>query len=294
MGLFADPFEGFCVRLVSAAGLVRVLVFGLIAVPGAASFAQDSGAAEGKNPPAPPALQKPAATEDAGVTTVGDSFLFNANVEHFSASGGEPKGEVTAPKGSCFRVSQEIEDPNDRAKRIARGTFITGVAPNWFFPPFGCLDEESLRKGPPAGIDPALSYDVPKQMIVQDRDRYRYGWTYGALVTPFKFFTKDREFSAGASVGPYLGYRLRDRQGSSSVVALAIGAATASVKTNNPDGTSSTSNSTGMTVALAYILDIKGTFNVGAVAGTDYYSKSQNIDSSGKLWLGLSFGYKLD
>jgi len=47
-------------------------------------------------------------------------------------------------------------------------------------------------------------------------------------------------------------------------------------------------------VALAYILDIKGTFNVGAVAGTDYYSKSQNIDSSGKLWLGLSFGYKLD
>jgi len=292
--MFADSFEHFSVRPAGARGLVRLLVFGLIAVPSAASLAQASGAAEGKTPAAAPSLQKPAATQDAGVTTVGDYFKFNANVERFSASAGEPKGEVTAPKGSCFRVSQELEDPTDRTRRIARGTFITGWAPNVFLPPFGCLDEESLRKGPPTGIDPALSYDVPKQMIVEERDRYRYGWTYGALVTPFKFFTKDREFSAGASVGPYLGYRLRDRQGSSSVVALAIGVASAEVKTNNPDGTSSTSNSTGMTVALAYILDIKGTFNVGAVAGTDYYSKSQNIDNSGKLWLGLSFGYKLD
>jgi len=233
--------------------------------------------------------QRPAGIEAANISTVGDYFKFNAKVEHFRASDGELRGEVTAPKGSCFRVSQEFEDPNDPAQKVARGIFITGWFPRVLLPPYKCLDEGSLPL-----LDPALSYDVPKRMIVQERDRDRFGWTYGALIAPFKFYTKEREFSAGASVGPYLGYRLHDRQGSSSVLALGIGVATANVKTNNPDGSTSTSNATGMSAALAYLLDIKGTFNVGFVAGADYFSKSQNIANSGKLWLGLSFGYKLD
>jgi hypothetical protein len=254
-------------------------------------------AANVKDPAVPPSLVqgqlRPAGTEAANISTVGDYFKFNAKVEHFRTSSGEPRGELTAPKGSCFRVSQEFEDPTDPTQKLARGTFITGWFPRVLLPPYKCLDEESLQKEP-LRLDPALSYDVPKRMIVEERDRDRFGWTYGALVAPFKYYRKERDFSAGASVGPYLGYRLHDRQGSSSVLALGIGMATASVTTNNPDGSTSTSNTTGMSAALAYLLDIKGSFNVGFLAGADYYSKSQNVANSGKLWLGLSFGYKLD
>jgi hypothetical protein len=143
-------------------------------------------------------------------------------------------------------------------------------------------------------IAPSRSYDVPKRNVMEDYDRDRFGWTYGVLVAPVKYYVKPHEFSAGASVGPYLGYRLHDRQGASNVFALSVGAATATITTNNPDGSSSSTNTTGLTVAAAYIVDIKSAFNVGLLAGTDIFSKSQNVPTSNKLWLGLSFGYKLE
>jgi len=230
----------------------------------------------------------PGATEAANITTVGDYFKFRVNVEHFTPSDTGRSGEVTAPRGSCFRVSQEFDrkDPTDpfKTQRMARGSFATG----WAGFPWGCLDDKDIP------FDAALSYDVPRSLILEERDRNRFGWTYGALVAPFKYYTKLREFSAGASVGPYLGYRVHDRQGSNSVVAVSIGLATATIKTDNADGTTSSSNTTGVTGALAYLLEIKGTFNMGVIAGADYFSKSQNVPTSAKLWLGLSFGYKLD
>jgi hypothetical protein len=247
---------------------------------------------------------KRAATEAANISTVGDYFKFNVDISQFRPT--DPGTEVTAPRGSCFRVSQELDeqDPSDPSKtrKIARGRFETGLFEGgWFprllLPPYLCKSKEALSadtSGDAPRINTALSYDVPRSMILEDRDRDRFGWTYGALVAPFKFYTKERQFSAGAAVGPYLGYRLHDRQGSSSVLAVAIGVATATVKTNNADGTSSDSNTTGLTAAVAYLLDIKGTFNVGLIAGWDYFSKSQNIANSGDLWLGLSFGYKAD
>jgi hypothetical protein len=286
--------------------LARLLVLGLIAVQSAVVLAGDppptqpvkeasSGTAgAGKADALAGAdMRRPAAAEQAGITTVGDYFKFNTRVEGFRLSSEKKPEEIPAPKGSCFRVSQELDDPDNAGQKLARGIFVTGYLPRLLLPPYRCLTEDELQKSDPK-IDPALSYDVARRMILEDRDRNRFGWTYGALVVPFKFYTGEREFSAGATVGPYLGYRLYDRQGSSSVLALGIGLATVDVTTNNPDGTASSSNTTGMSAALAYLLEIKGVFRVGAVAGADYFSRSQNIATSGKLWLGLSFGYQLE
>ncbi len=230
---------------------------------------------------AAPDLQKPAGSEAANISTVGDYFKFNVEVTGFKPSGVDKAQEVTAPQGSCFRVSNEFQDP-DSKKPMLRGRFESGKFPRGIFPPYGCAEQK---------VNTVVSFDVSKQLILEDRDRNRYGWTYGVLVAPVKYYVKPREFSAGASVGPYLGYRLHDRQGSSDVVALSVGAATATVTTNNSDGSTSSSNTTGLTIAAAYIAEIKGTFNIGLLAGTDLYSKSQNVATSNKLWLGLSFGY---
>jgi len=271
-------------RIGNRAALLAVV---LALAPAAPALAQ--GAAGATKPaatePAKPAaldLTKPAATEAANISTVGDYFKFNVDVGSFKQSDADDAKPVTAPLGSCFRVSQELPDPKDPKKLMLRGRFESGNFPRGIWPPYGCEDLH---------FNTNLSYDVPKQLVMEDRDRNRYGWTYGLLVAPVKYYVKPREFSAGASVGPYLGYRLHDRQGSSDVVALSVGAATASVTTNNSDGSTSSSNTTGLTVAFAYIAEIKGTFNVGLLAGTDLYSKSQNVATSNKLWLGLSFGY---
>ena len=235
--------------------------------------------------PAAPDLTTPAATEASNVSTVGDYFKFNVDVDGFKQSDAENAQPVTAPLGSCFRVSKEFADPKDPKKMMLRGRFESGNFPRGLVPPYGCQDLK---------FNTNLSYDVSKQMVLEDRDRNRYGWTYGVLVAPIKYYVKPHEFSAGASVGPYLGYRIHDRQGSSDVIAVSVGAATATVTTNNADGSSSSTNTTGLTVAGAYIVDIKGLFNIGLLAGTDIYSKSQNVPTSNKLWLGLSFGYKLE
>jgi len=233
---------------------------------------------------AAPDLQKPSGTEAANVSTVGDYFKFNVEVKGFRPSD-STAAQLSAPQGSCFRVSGEFPDPSNPSRQMLRGRFETGHFPRGLWPPYSCAD---------LGFNTSLSYDVPKRTVLEDYDRDRFGWTYGVLVAPIKYYVKPHEFSAGASVGPYLGYRVHDRQGSSSVLAISIGAATATITTNNADGSSSSTNTTGLTLAGAYLVDIKGAFNVGLLAGTDIFSKSQNVPTSNKLWLGLSFGYKLE
>lgn len=233
--------------------------------------------------------QTKSTTEDADINLMGDTFKFNAKVERFtpsdSAAGATP---VTAPRGSCFRISQELEkkDPADATKTIkfVRGTFRTGWRGL-----YSCSDRSEL-----VGVDPDLSYDVPRQTILEDRDTTRFGWTYGILVAPFKYYWSEQSFSTGAAVGPYLGYRLYDRPGNSTVLAGAVGASTATVKTENADGTTTSSQKNGLTFALAYLFNIKRDFNVGFIGGWDVFSKSDDVPTSGKLWLSLSFGRKID
>jgi hypothetical protein len=249
--------------------------------PLAPALAQQNGG--GADTMKAPDLTKPAGTEAANVSTVGDYFKFNVEVKGFTPS--DSAGAVTAPQGSCFRVSKEFADPTNPGRQMLRGRFETGLFPRGLWPPYSCSD---------LSLNTSLSYDVSKQSVLEDYDRDRFGWTYGVLVAPVKYYVKPHEFSAGASVGPYLGYRVHDRQGSSNVIAISIGAATATVTTNNADGSAASTNTTGLTVAGAYLVDIKGAFNIGLLAGTDIYSKSQNVPTSNKLWLGLSFGYKLE
>jgi hypothetical protein len=189
-------------------------------------------------------------------------------------------------------VSGEFLDPGDPKKQVLRGTFEVGRAPHaGIWPPYGCGDPKAGNDE--TKINAELSYDVPKDLVMNGVDRTRYGWTYGILVAPVKYYVKPREFSAGASVGPYLGYRVYERNGASNVIAVAIGAATATVKTVDASGNSSSSNTTGLSAAVAYLANIKETFNIGVLAGTDLFSKSQNIETSNKLWLGISFGYNI-
>lgn len=260
---------------------VRHLIVAGLAVAPAFAWAQAQDQA-----PKPVDITKPAGTEAANISTVGDWFKFNTNVTGFRKSDDSAARPGTTSKSSCFRVAGEFPDPNDSKKQILRGTFEVGAAPHAFvWPPYGC--------DKPGDLDSNFSYDVSKDLVMNGVDRTRYGWTYGILVAPIKYYVKPREFSAGASVGPYLGYRVYERNGASNVIALSVGAATATVKTNNPDGSSSSSNTTGLSVAAAYLANIKDTFNIGVLAGTDLFSRSANIETSNKLWLGISFGYNI-
>jgi len=238
--------------------------------------------------------QTPRTTQES-VSLVGDFLIFNVKVENFRAYAQPSAGPVTAPKDACFRINQEYEkpDPNNPGKtqKYVRGTFVTGAWPRApsLMPPWDCPSRTQIA----ASLDPDLSYEIAKQDL-EDHDRSRFGYTYGVLVAPFKYYRYERHFSAGATVGPYLGHRIHDRQGGSLIGALAIGAASATITTNNPDGTSSTSVKTGLSIALALLSEIKNDFNAGFIVGRDFFSKSDNVPISGHVWFSVSFGKKFD
>jgi hypothetical protein len=231
----------------------------------------------------------PAATTSPDAGLRGDYFILRSNVHGFAVSGQALPGQAVAPAGSCFYVSKEADrtDPADSTKKqhVASGTFRTGRFPNGLFPPYGC--PTSIKS-----INANESYDVLRETL-NDADRLRYGLTGGILVAPFKFYSHTHNFNAGATVGPYIGYRVRDEPGSQSVFAFAVGATSATVKTNNADGTTTSSDHNGLSAAFAYLLEFKDVYSLGAVVGWDFFSKADQIPNSGKLWLGISLGTKI-
>lgn len=236
--------------------------------------------------------EKPAQTAEAqNIPLIGDYFFITSQLEGFSLAKGA-SDNITAPHQACLRVVEEVEkpDPEDAGKKIkyARIVFVPKGEDNWthkLLPPYRCLSAAQLG----SAINPQLRYDIRSDDLL-NADRVRYGWTYGILVAPFKYYTATREFSAGATVGPYLGYRFDDRPGTSAVAAFAIGATAANVKQD--DGESKISN--GLSAAFAYLIEFKRDFNVSFLYGMDFFSEKDKVPNSGRIWLGISFGRKLE
>jgi hypothetical protein len=234
------------------------------------------------------------------------------------------------PKNTCFRVTTELEETTGDVKRkFARGTFYAGSGFGLLLPPFGCESKiGNGRSGPRTNediekaaalvatrcatatrntdaracdeartdllspLDLDRSYDIPSELLISESDRYRYGWTWGVMVAPFKYYRGTREFSSGAQIGPYIGYRLYDRPGFSLVLAGSIGATSAKVTTVVGDQkTEETRN--GFSTAVGLLTEFKNSFTAGFLWGRDMFSSSDAVPVNGKHWISISIGYKL-
>ena len=142
----------------------------------------------------------------------------------------------------------------------------------------------------------------------------RYGFTYGALVVPFKFeLTGKKEFKGSASLGPYMGYRLGFESsgielalpvlfaGISNVSAAKTTTTTNSATTTTPATTTTTASSTDKTstsdlAAFSYgagvIGILKQTFQFGAVVGFDHAGSGQGFKYNDKPWLAVEIGFQ--
>lgn len=247
-------------------------------------------------------------TEAENMPLAGDWFKLKADIAVAHAGLHKNKDDVPAttlriPAGTCFRVTTELdESTNGEKTKVARGTFAKA---EWgigsVLPPYNCKslkDAESTRvvkAGPELGVaavDDDLSYDIPSETLVSTTDRYRFGWTYGLMVAPFKYYRKARTFDAGAQVGPYIGYRVWDRPGSSTVLAFGIGATSAKVKTVNGN-TTTEDTKTGISWAFGILNEFKNSFSVGVLWGADMFSSADAVPKNGAHWIAVSIGYKL-
>ncbi len=134
-----------------------------------------------------------------------------------------------------------------------------------------------------------------------DAGARRYGFAFGALSLPFKYFRKEGAFVTGIPVGMYGGYRWGQI---GSAYTLAFGATLGSVKADTLDANDKTKvtgtadvMAIGTTIGLIFdITKSKDTrpFKIGLFYGSDRVSKDQttiNYKYNKRPWLAFQVGY---
>ncbi|WP_172570917.1 hypothetical protein [Vibrio fluvialis] len=117
----------------------------------------------------------------------------------------------------------------------------------------------------------------------------KFGWQYGALIAPYKYYTSNGDLSGGATIAPYFGWRLNIEPINFSFTPILFAGPTM-VNVEKSDG--SDSNVFGVSVGTGLLLELHKEFNMGFVLGYDVVSKSEDFDNNGRPWLSVSFGYK--
>jgi len=222
----------------------------------------------------------PVSTESKNIPYAGDLVQFKVDVPGFKPIDSTSNTTVTGNEGSCFQVTRDVgvNEYQKNEQPMLIGHFVD-FKDDWRF--------DCKKSHLPTNI----AYIVRKDTVADFYQRYRSGWVYGVMVTPFKFIPAFRRTSTGATVGPYVGRRLYDSQGLSTSVVVSAGITSAEVTSM----AGNKSNLMGTSLAAAYLVNIKSSFNVGILVGTDLFEKGvTRPDYAGKAWIGVNIGYALD
>lgn len=200
----------------------------------------------------------------------GDRISFPVNVRGKLDTKGTP--DVCIPFSTSLRGLSDLTGEGLKV-RLA----------NTFGAPIDC-DSKSPIPG-----DVAITLD---ETTVNSSAPSRYGLTYGGLVVPFKYHLNgEKEFRAGGTVAPYLGYRFdRNYLGVGMKVVGFLGGAGVPVE-QTVEGVKKTQTLAGLSYGLGLIGTIKGDFQLGVIVGADRVSKSANYVNNGKWWAALGIGF---
>jgi len=144
--------------------------------------------------------------------------------------------------------------------------------------------------------DNIIPYDVALKMEKKYLDSYtfdRYGFTYGALVVPYKYhFKGSKNFEGNSSVGPYFGWRLGKASwfGVELKFVGFVGASAIKV-TQNIDGSDVEQTLAALSFGGGLLGQIKESFQIGLILGEDIVSKDANYEDNEKLWGAISIGF---
>jgi hypothetical protein len=245
-------------------------------------------------------------TPDNGDSFQGDYLELQASTPNFISK--RTGAVITAPPHACFRVNRDTgkDEPKD-AKLY--GTFVGKQDIFWLKQLFidgmigDCSDVGKDRHKADLDTTSVTSqyrdiqheeYVIDKSELIDHYDYVRYGFTYGVMATPFKYYPGKGVLESRSTIGGYLGYRLHDRPGISNVIAVAVGPTTATLNTTAANGTNTTGTANGTTIALAWLGQFKSEFTTGVIVGWDFFSNTDNVPNNGSVWIGLTLGYKVD
>lgn len=139
-------------------------------------------------------------------------------------------------------------------------------------------------------VSPHESYTISQGEI--EKIRYvKYGWTYGALVVPYKYQRGYKAVNSSPSAQIYIGYK-RDGTGTAEGPFISAGLSTADI----PTAAGQADTKTGFSYGLGWIFEIKKSKGVQLIvmAGQDVFGASSGYQYEGDVWYSMSIGLSLD
>ncbi|MEI7843001.1 MAG: hypothetical protein WCI39_08220 [Gallionellaceae bacterium] len=139
-------------------------------------------------------------------------------------------------------------------------------------------------------VQPYETYVINKQ-DVEKIPYVKYGWTFGALLAPFKYQRGYKAFNSSTSAQMYVGYK-RDSNGTSEGPFISAGLANADIAT----AAGATTSKQGFSYGLGWIFEIKKNsgFRVLTMMGQDVFGANSGYQYEGDIWYSVSLGYSLD
>ncbi|WP_347703289.1 hypothetical protein [Roseateles paludis] len=232
-------------------------------------------------------------TEVPTLFSVGDRLRLKSNATDFKL------GEATAnaPAGTCLRITA-----------ISADKTVTHVIRESDDMPLGskCHSHKhslELKTDSNTDLKDAEIYVVPTATL-EASAHTRYGWVYGPMVVPFKYFMHDHSIEPSQSLGMYLGYRISTFNRGISLVGTA-GAATMKVSTvvdstdpAKPGKTTKENSILGYSMAAGVLVDITREakpFVAGLLIGKDFVGSNSALPyvHDRRWWMAFQLGWNL-
>lgn len=225
----------------------------------------------------------------------GDVVTLRSDTRGIRSSDVTNETKYVALNGAVFDVSDDDKKTNVLTIKFRTGTLDgSNACTTKYFPCIFSSTPEHTRvaaSGVPA-VDVNNTYLVDKAAVEKIPHLHR-GWTFGALVVPFKYQTTDKSFSGSSTLGTYVGYKFQDNSGSVTPILSAGIVPNIAVPLANGTGTV---NRSGFSWAGGVIFSIdKGTgTQIGILVGQDRLGSNAAAPYvyEGKTWLSLSAGWK--
>lgn len=226
----------------------------------------------------------------------GDRIELRSDFKNIKAASNPAGPDYSAPDGAILDVSMDDKKTGKLEVKFRTDSLNGSNAcsdPSLFVPCGWRGTKSPQRNDLPANtVEGHGAYIVDKSAI-ESAPHLRRGWSFGALIVPFKYQLSDNSLSGATSLGPYAGYKFQDNRGSITPIFSALLVPNISVPQAN--GGASV-NRSGFSFAGGIIFSIdKGTgTQIGLLLGQDRLGSNAAAPYAyeGKTWLSVSIGFK--
>ena len=209
----------------------------------------------------------------------GDRLSFPVPIKGRTPTGTAP--DTCIPAGTALRGLSKA-DANKKINVLQIRTWRPGFDP---VEDGGCDEGDEIIKK-----RQALEIDIS---AMDELGGNRYGFTYGALVVPYKYhFSGSKSFEGNSTVGPFLGYRF-DQNGLGLGIKLVAFVGGAAIRVNRTDENGENNDETlaGFSYGVGALGRLKNDFQLGIVFGEDRVSDGSDYEDNGKLWGAVALGF---